>query len=140
MCTVAATWCADAEPLVETRPEPAPDAAACVATWLEELPAEEATLGEEVPLEAVPLERCSSMNHVAISIASASRATSAIWKGREIWAINSNFGIRAARVEPQIGRWTAPTGVEHNADRSRRPGLMTWRASGPRGRSGRIWA
>ena len=42
------------------------------------------------------------MNHVTISIASASRATRAIWKGREIWAINSNFGIRAARVEPQI--------------------------------------
>ena len=79
-----------------------------MAAWLAELPAEEATLGEEVPLEAVPLERCSSMNHVAISIASASRATRAIWKGREIWAINSNFGIHAPRVKPQIGAWTGP--------------------------------
>ena len=104
---------------VETRPEPAPEAEGCVAAWLAELPAEEealpadeATPGEEVPPEVVPLERCSNMNHVAISIASASRATRAIWKGREIWAINTNFGIRAAGVEPQNRAWTTPTAEE----------------------------
>src|ERR1700733_2746348 len=90
------------------RPERAPAAEGCVAMWLAELPAAAATPGEEVPLDSVPGERCSTMNHATISIASASRATRAIWMGRELWVVNPNFGSRAARVEPQIAPWTAP--------------------------------